>query len=94
MHRLAVLLPLPLLLLAGCPDGSTSPPDRATDPAADRAAQVDLETRLAEGGDAVQAEAPGAEGADGPDGAGGADGAEGADAAKRLPELRYYAFDG
>lgn len=53
MRQLAFVLPL--LLLAGCPESSSSstPP---VDPAAQRAAEVDMETRLAEGGVALEVE--------------------------------------
>jgi len=53
MRQLAFVLPL--LLLAGCPESSSSS-TQAVDPAAQRAAQVDMETRLAEGGAALEVE--------------------------------------
>jgi hypothetical protein len=80
MRRLACVLAL--FLLTGCPadPAPASPPP--ADPAAQRAADVEAETRLAEGGDAVQAEAP------------QSDDAGDVAVAQQLPELRYYAFDG
>lgn len=77
MRQLAFVLPL--LLLAGCPESSTSSSTPPIDPAAQRAAEVELETRMAEGGAALEVEqaTPGEPAA-----------------AQPLPDLRYYAFDG
>ena len=76
MRTLAFVLPL--LLLTGCPEGSsTAPSSPPVDPAQQRAAEVEVETRMAEGGAALEVEEQ----------------AE-PQAAEPLPELRYYAFDG
>jgi len=88
MHRLIPLVPL--LLLAGCPQGDSSQQAaQAPDPAEARKAQVDLETRVAEGDSRIETTISLE-----------AKKADAKPVAKEpatpapLPEVRYYAFDG